>query len=128
MRKNETKTQVNKTVQLKVVGAFAVAMLTLTGCTNESATPPTTGDFMRMHAADGKEMSIDQKEIAARWDKGSKQVKEGEELVKAGNNDMTNGKEKVEKGNQAIAEGTKIKDENEALFYEKYPDQKLDLK
>lgn len=132
MKINETESKVNKMVQLKIVGAFAVAMLAFTGCANKA---PTTGDFMRMHAAEKKETIQEQKSIATEWDKGSKLLKSGEDgvkngeaLVKSGDADMTKGKQQIEQGNKDIAEGTKIKADSEALFHEKYPELKLELK
>lgn len=132
MKLNVEMNKVNKIVPLKIVSAVAIAMLAFTGCASKA---PTTGDFMRMHAADEKQTMKDQKSIAADWDKGSKlvksgeqQIKDGEALIKSGDNDMTKGKQAVEQGNKDIVEGTKIKADSEALFRENYPDLKLELK
>ncbi|WP_310439648.1 hypothetical protein [Sulfuricurvum sp.] len=118
--------------RLKMISTVVVAMTVLAGCT---AKAPTTGDFMRMHAADEKATGIDQKEIAKNWDKGlalkksgEKLVKHGEELVKSGDKDITTGKNEIEQGNKDIIEGTKLTDESERVFHEKYPDLKLDIK
>lgn len=117
--------------EFKTIAATVILMTTLVGCATKS---PTTGDFMRMHAAEGKAEGIDQKQIAKDWDKGSelklsgaKLIKDGEELVKSGEKDMTTGKQNIEQGNKDIAEGTKLMEESEQKFKEKYPEQKLDL-
>jgi len=116
---------------------FKIAMITtfalviLAGCVAKS---PTTGDFMRMHAADEKEIGLDQKAIAKEWDRGSnlkhsgeELVKSGEKLIKSGDHDMTIGKQKIEQGTKDTAEGTTIMAESERVFHEKYPELKLDL-
>ncbi len=115
----------------KIVAITAIAVFTLTGCVSKS---PTTSDFMRMHALDEKEISIDQKAIAKEWDRGSKlklsgegMIKEGEKLVKSGDHDMTIGQQKIEQGNKDTAEGIAAMNESERIFQEKYPDLKLNL-
>ncbi|MBE0514487.1 hypothetical protein [Sulfurimonas sp.] len=109
--------------RLKIIGSVVVAMAVFAGC---AAKEPTKGDFMRMHAAD-------QKEIAEDWDKGSalkqsgeKLVKHGEKLIKSGEKDIATGKEEIEKGNQEIIEGTRLSDESERIFHEKYPELRLE--
>lgn len=116
----------------KMMTASVIAMTALIGC---SAKAPTTGDFMRMHAADEKATGSDQKQLAKNWDHGSelkksgeKLVKHGEDLVKSGDKDMMTGKNEIEQGNKDIIEGTKLAEESERMFHEKYPDLKLDLK
>lgn len=118
--------------RLKMIGTVVVAMTVFAGC---SAKEPTTGDFMRMHAADEKAMGLDQKEIAKNWDKGlalkqsgEKLVKHGEELIKSGEQDIRTGKHEIEQGNADIIEGTKLSEESERIFREKYPDLKLEIK
>lgn len=118
--------------KLKMIAATVIVMTTLVGCVTKS---PTTGDFMRMHAADEKATSVDQKQIANNWDhglalkqSGEKLVKHGEELIKSGDKDMTTGKNEVEQGNKDIVEGTKLTEDSERIFREKYPDLKLDIK
>lgn len=118
--------------RLKMISAVVVAMTVFAGC---SAKEPTTGDFMRMHAADEKAMGLDQKEIAKNWDKGlalkqsgEKLVKHGEGLVKSGEQDIMTGKHEIEQGNKDIIDGTKLSNESERVFREKYPDLKLELK
>lgn len=118
--------------ELKVIAATVIVMSVLSGCASKA---PTTGDFMRMHAADEKAMGIDQKKIANDWDHGSKLkksgeelVKHGEELVKSGDKDMSTGRNEIEQGQKDIAEGIKLKEESERIFREKYPDLKLELK
>ncbi|HEX5329225.1 hypothetical protein [Sulfuricurvum sp.] len=118
--------------ELKMIAAVIIAMTALIGCSSKS---PTTGDFMRMHAADEKATGVDQKQLAKNWDHGSelkksgeKLVKHGEELVKSGDKDMMTGKNEIEQGNKDIIEGTKLAQESERMFHEKYPELKLDLK
>ncbi len=118
--------------RLKMTSAIVVAMAVFVGCT---AKEPTTGDFMRMHAADEKAMGLDQKEIAKNWDKGlalkksgEKLVKHGEELIKSGEQDIMTGKHEIEQGNKDIIYGAKLSDESERVFHEKYPDLKLQIK
>lgn len=118
--------------RLKMIGAVALAMTVFVGC---SAKEPTTGDFMRMHAADEKAMGLDQKEIAKNWDKGlalkqsgEKLVKHGEKLIKSGEQDIMTGKHEIEQGNADIIEGTRLSTESERVFREKYPDLKLEIK
>ena len=115
----------------KLVTLSVIIMMALSGCTAKS---PTTGDFMRMHATDEKEIGLDQKAIAKEWDRGSKLkisgeelIKNGEKLVKSGDNDMTIGRQKIEQGNKDTVEGTTLMKESERVFHEKYPDLKLDL-
>lgn len=118
--------------RLKMISSVVVAMTLFAGC---SVKNPTTGDFMRMHAADEKAMGLDQKEIAKNWDKGlalkksgEKLVKHGEELVKSGEQDVMTGKHEIEQGNADIIEGTRLSAESERVFREKYPDLKLEIK
>ncbi|MCD6258335.1 MAG: hypothetical protein J7J31_01910 [Helicobacteraceae bacterium] len=118
--------------RLKTISILAVAITVFAGC---YATEPTTSDFMRMHAADEKAMSVEQKEIAKNWDKGlalkqsgQKLVKHGEELIKSGEQDIMTGKHEIEQGNVDILEGTRLSDESERIFHEKYPGLKLDIK
>ena len=118
--------------RLKIISVVVVAMAVFAGCT---AKEPTTGDFMRMHAADEKAMGLDQKEIAKNWDKGlalkqsgEKLVKHGEELIKSGEQSIMTGKHEIEQGNKDIIDGTKLSDESERVFHEKYPDLKLQIK
>ena len=80
-------------------------------------------------------MGREQKKIAKEWDKGlalkksgEKLVKHGEELIKSGNQDVMTGRHEVEQGNADILAGTKLSDESERIFQEKYPDLKLDIK
>lgn len=115
-----------------------LAIMTLSGC---AAKAPTTADFMRMHAQDEKEASLEQRAIAKEWDRGSnlklsgekmikdgeKSIKDGEKLVKKGNEDMTAGKKNIEQGNKDSIDGTVLMNENKRIFIEKYPDLKLDL-
>jgi hypothetical protein len=118
--------------RLKMISAVVVAMTVFAGCT---AKDPSTGDFMRMHAAEEKATGLDQKEIAKNWDKGlklkkagEKLVKHGEELVKSGEQDIMTGRHEIEQGNKDIMEGTRLSDESERLFREKYPDLKLEIR
>lgn len=115
----------------KIASVTTLVIIALSGC---AAKAPTTADFMRMHAVDEKEASVDQKVMAKEWDRGSKlklsgekMIKDGEALVKSGDHDMTIGKQNIEQGNKDIAEGITIMNENERIFLEKYPDLKLDL-
>lgn len=115
-----------------------LAIIAFSGCADKA---PTTGDFMRMHAQDEKEMSLNQRAIAKEWDRGSnlklsgekmikdgeKSVKDGDKLIKKGNEDMTVGKQKIEQGNKNAIDGTLIMNENERVFREKYPDLRLNL-
>lgn len=130
--KSQYLTQGNTMSGLKMIAVSVFAMTAFIGC---SAKAPTTGDFMRMHAADEKATGLDQKQIAKNWDQGSKLkisgeklVKHGEELVKSGDKDMMTGKSEIEQGNKDIIEGTKLIQESEQIFREKYPDLRLDLK
>lgn len=114
----------------KISTVSTLVMIALSGCVDKE---PTTSDFMRMHALDGKADWIDQKAIAKDWDKGSKlkvsgeeMIKDGEKLVKSAEQDMTLGKQKIEAGNKSVGEGTTIMNDNERIFQEKYPDLKLD--
>ncbi len=118
--------------EIKIIAATVVMMSVFAGCASKA---PTTGDFMRMHAADEKATGLDQKQLANNWDRGSKLKKSGEELIKHGENlvksgdkDMSNGRNEIEQGNKDIAEGTKLAAESERMFREKYPDLKLELK
>jgi hypothetical protein len=118
--------------ELKMIAASVILLASLVGCSSKA---PTTGDFMRMHAADEKATGADQKQIAKNWDHGSelklsgqKLVKHGEDLIKSGDKDMTIGKSEIEQGNKDIVEGTKLTEDSERIFHEKYPDLKLDLK
>jgi len=120
----------------KLATLTTLAIIAFSGCADKA---PTTGDFMRMHAQDEKEMSLNQRAIAKEWDRGSnlklsgekmikdgeKSVKEGEKLVKKGNEDMTAGKQNIEQGNKDSIDGTVLMNENERVFREKYPDLKL---
>ncbi|MBU1927920.1 hypothetical protein KKG77_02860 [bacterium] len=115
----------------KLTAITTLAIIALSGC---AAKAPTTADFMRMHAQDEKEASLDKRTIAKEWDRGSnlklsgeEMVKNGEKLVKSGDHDMTVGKQNIEQGNKDSAEGTTIMNDNERVFKEKYPDLKLDL-
>ena len=118
--------------RLKMISAVVVTMIVFVGC---SVKDPTTGDFMRMHAADERAMSVEQKQIAKNWDKGlalkksgEKLVQHGEALIKSAEQDMMTGKHEIEQGNADIIEGTRLSQESERIFHEKYPDLKLDLK
>lgn len=120
----------------KLVTLTTLAIMALSGCV---AKAPTTADFMRMHAQDEKEMSLNQRAIAKEWDRGSnlkisgekmikdgeKSTKDGEKLVKKGNEDMAAGKQNIEQGNKDSIDGTVLMNENERVFREKYPDLKL---
>ena len=122
----------------KLATLTTLVIMTLSGCADKA---PTTADFMRMHAQDEKEMSLNQRTIAKEWDRGSnlklsgekmikdgqKSVQDGDKLVKKGNEDMTVGKQKIEQGNKDSINGTLIMNENERIFREKYPDLKLNL-
>lgn len=115
----------------KLTAITTLAIIAFSGCASKA---PTTADFMRMHAQDEKEVSIDQKAIAQEWDRGSKlklsgeaMIIKGEKLVKSGEHDMTVGKQNIEQGNKDSAEGATIMVDNERIFKEKYPDLKLDL-
>jgi hypothetical protein len=117
--------------EFKIIAATVIMMTTLVGCATKA---PTTGDFMRMHAAEEKATGVDQKQMAKEWDQGSalnqsgvKLVKHGEDLVKSGEKDVTTGKQEIEQGNKDIAEGTKLMEASKQKFLETYPDQKLDL-
>ncbi|MFA5214471.1 hypothetical protein [Sulfuricurvum sp.] len=117
--------------EFKIIAATVIMMTTLVGCATKA---PTTGDFMRMHAAEEKATGVDQKQMAKEWDQGSalnqsgvKLVKHGEDLVKSGEKDITTGKQEIEQGNKDIAEGTKLMEASKQKFLEAYPDQKLDL-
>lgn len=117
---------------LKIVAAAAVVMAAFAGCADKA---PTTGDFMRMHAADEKQMGQEQKDLAKEWDRGLKlkkageqRVKDGEALIKSGDKDMTKGHQEVEQGNKDIVEGTNIEQASELKFREKFHDLKLELK
>jgi hypothetical protein len=118
--------------RLKMISTVVVAITVFAGCATKN---PTTGDFMRMHAADEKAMGLDQKEIAKNWDKGlalkksgEKLVKHGEELIKSGEQNIMTGKHEIEQGNVDIIEGTRLSNESERIFLEKYPDLKLEIK
>ena len=118
--------------RLKMISTLAVAMTVFVGCSIKN---PTTGDFMRMHAADEKAMSTEQKEIAKNWDKGlalkqsgESLVKHGEELVKTGEQNIMTGKHEIEQGHKDIIQGTKLSAESERVFREKYPELKLEIK
>jgi len=118
--------------RLKMISTVVIAMSVFAGC---SAKEPTVGDFMRMHAADEKAMSLDQKEIAKSWDKGlalkqsgEKLLKHGEELIKSGEQDVMTGKHEVEQGKADIIEGARLSAESERIFREKYPELKLEIK
>ena len=109
----------------------AIIMVATVGCTTKA---PTTGDFMRMHAAEEKATGADQKELAKEWESGSalkhsgeKLVKDGEELMKDGDKKITIGKQNIEQGNKDIAEGTKAMQQSEQKFNERYPNLKQDL-
>lgn len=118
--------------EIKIIAATVIMMSVLSGCAPKT---PTTGDFMRMHAADEKATGLDQKQLANNWDRGSKLKKSGEELIKHGENlvksgdkDISNGRDEIEQGEKDIAEGTKLAAESERMFREKYPDLKLEVK
>lgn len=118
--------------RLKMMSSVVIAMTVFVGCSIKN---PTTGDFMRMHAADEKAMSAEQKEIAKNWDKGlalkqsgESLVKHGEELIKSGEQNIMTGKHEIEQGRKDIIEGTKLSAESERIFHEKYPDLKLEIK
>ncbi|HEX5671049.1 MAG TPA: hypothetical protein VFX66_05880 [Sulfuricurvum sp.] len=118
--------------EFKMLATSVIAMTVLIGC---SAKAPTTGDFMRMHAAEQKETGLDQKHMAKDWDKGLalkesgvKLVKHGENLVKSGDKDMMTGKNEIEQGNKDITEGSRLMETSKKEFQEAYPDQRLDLK
>lgn len=107
-------------------------MVAFAGCADKA---PTTGDFMRMHAADEKKMGQDQKDLAKEWDRGLKlkkageqRIKDGETLIKNGDKDMTKGRQEVEQGNKDMVEGTNIEQTSERKFREQFPDLKLELK
>ncbi len=120
----------------KLATLTTLVIMTLSGCADKT---PTTADFMRMHAQDEKEASLEQRALAKEWDRGSnlklsgddmikngqKSVKDGEKLVKEGNENVTAGKKNIEQGNKNSIDGTIIKNENERIFREKYPDLKL---
>lgn len=120
----------------KLATLTTLIIMSLSGCADKE---PTKGDFMRMHAQDEKEMSINQKAIAKKWDSGSEQklsgedmikdgeksIKDGQKTVKEGNKDITSGKQEIEQGNKDSIDGTIIMKENERIFREKYPDLKL---
>lgn len=118
--------------RLKIISAVVVVITVFSGC---SIKDPTTGDFMRMHAADEKAIGLDQKNIAKDWDRGSalkqsgeKLVKHGEELIKSGEQNIITGKHEIEQGGKDIIDGTKLSAESERIFHEKYPDLKLEIK
>jgi len=115
-----------------LIALSTLVMMTFSGCADKA---PTTGDFMRMHAAENKEVGLDQKQMAKDWDKGIaikesgvKLVKHGEELVKSGDKDMMTGQNEIEQGNKDIAEGSRLMEASKQEFKETYPNQKLDLK
>lgn len=114
-----------------MIATTVVMMSAFVGC---AAKAPTTGDFMRMHAAEEKATGVDQKQMAKEWDKGSslkasgvKLIKHGEDLIKSGEKDITTGKQEIEQGNKDIAEGEKLMESTKQEFQETYPDKKLDL-
>ena len=115
----------NEMKNFKIATVTTLVMIALSGCVANKA--PTTSDFMRMHALDEKAASDDQKAMAKEWDRGLKLKVSGEEMIKDGDHDMTVGKQNIEQGQKDIAEGTKIMDDSEHVFEEKYPNQKLDL-
>lgn len=120
----------------KLATLTTLTIMALSGC---AAKAPTAADFMRMHAQDEKEASLNQRAMAKEWDRGSnlklsgekmikdgeKSVKDGEKSVKKGNEDMTAGKQNIEQGNKDSIDGTVLMNENERVFREKYPDLKL---
>ena len=122
----------------KLATLTTLVIMTLSGCADKT---PTTADFMRMHAQDEKEASLEQRALAKEWDRGSnlklsgddmikngqKSVKDGEKLVKEGNENVTAGKKNIEQGNKNSIDGTVLMNENKRIFIEKYPDLKLDL-
>jgi hypothetical protein len=117
---------------LKILGLAAIITVAFAGCADKA---PTTGDFMRMHAADEKQMGQEQKTLAKEWDRGlklkkagEKRVENGEALIKSGDRDMTKGKQDIEQGNKDIIEGTNISMGSEREFKEKFPELKLELK
>lgn len=121
----------------KLATLTTLTIIALSGC---AAKAPTTADFMRMHAQDEKETSLNQKAMAKEWDRGSnlklsgekmikdgeKSIKDGEKLVKKGNEDVTAGKKNIEQGNKNSIDGTLLMNENERVFREKYPDLKIE--
>lgn len=122
----------NKMNEIKMIATTVVMMSALVGCATKA---PTTGDFMRMHAAESKAEVSDQKHMAKEWDKGSalkvsgaKLIKHGEDLIKSGEKDITTGNQEIEQGNKDIVEGDKLMEASKQEFQETYPDQKLDLK
>jgi uncharacterized phage infection (PIP) family protein YhgE len=120
----------------KIATLTTLVIMTLSGCADKT---PTTADFMRMHAQDEKDVSLEQRALAKEWDRGSnlKQlgedkikngqelVKSGDKLIKKGNEDMNEGKQNIEQGNKDTIDGTGIMNENKRIFKEKYPDLKL---
>ncbi|MFY9141445.1 hypothetical protein [Sulfuricurvum sp.] len=117
---------------LKIAAVSTFVMIALSGCADKA---PTTADFMRMHATENKEISLDQKQMAKDWDKGvalkesgAKLVKHGEDLVKSGDKDMTTGKNEIVQGNKDIEEGSRLMAASKQEFKETYPNQKLELK
>lgn len=116
---------------LKLAAVSTLVMIAFSGCASKA---PTTGNFMRMHAAENKETGLDQKQMAKDWDKGIalkesgiKLVKHGEDLVKSGDKDMTTGRNEIEQGNKDIEEGTNLMKASKQEFQEAYPNQKLNL-
>jgi len=116
---------------LKMITTTVVMMSVFVGCASKA---PTTGDFMRMHAAEEKATGVDQKQMAKEWDKGSslkasgvKLVKHGENLIKSGEKDIATGKQEIEQGNKDMVEGEKLMEASKQKFQETYPGQKLDL-
>ena len=117
---------------LKILAAAAIAMSILAGCAEKA---PTTSDFMRMHAADEKQMAQEQKDIAKEWDRGlklkmsgEKRVSDAEALIKSRDKDVATVRLEIEQGNKDIIDGTAIEQRSEREFREKFPDLKLELK
>lgn len=122
----------------KLVTLTTLVIMTLAGCADKA---PTAADFMRMHAQDEKEASLEQRALAKDWDQGSnlklsgeekikdgqESVKNGDKLIKKGNEEMNNGKQNIEQGNKDTIDGTVIMNDKERIFKEKYPDLKLNL-
>lgn len=121
----------------KLATLTTLTIIALSGC---AAKAPTTADFMRMHAQDEKDASLEQKAIAKEWDRGANQklsgedkikngeklVKDGDKSVKKGNEDITAGKQNIEQGNKDSIDGTILMNEKKRVFIEKYPDLKLE--
>jgi len=120
----------------KLATLTTLVIMTLAGCADKT---PTTADFMRMHAQDEKEASLEQRTLAKEWDQGAnlkltgeekikdgqESVKSGDKLIKKGNEEMNNGKQNIEQGNKDTIDGTVMMNDKERIFRDKYPDLKL---